>query len=150
MIQTQTGSATYISVNEGTLPAFTEVHSSTPAARRPQPLANTQPILSRQSTPPPQSQPAKPATTVARPAKAAPQVHQQEFRATAAQIALLSRKQGGFFASIFGGGKSPLEKIQTATGVQIKVNTSTNVIKVVGQTPQAINQAVTAIKQALR
>jgi len=150
MIQTQTGSATYMSVNEGTLSAYTEVRSSTPGARRSQPLATAQPILSRQSTPTPQPQPAKPIVTNPMPPATVPQLHQQEFRVTAAQVATLTRKPGGFFASLLGGGKTPLEKIQAVTGVQIRIDTATNVVKVVGRTPQAVNQAVTAIQQVLR
>lgn len=151
MIQVQTGSAAYVSVSEGPLPGYTEVRSSTPTARRGPPTTSAQPIISRQpSAPPPPPQP-KPQPVVVPPKPAAkPQMHQQEFRITAAQIAILTRKQGGFFATLFGGGKSPLEKIQETTGAQIRIDTSTSTIKIVARSPQIVNQAVTAIQQAVR
>lgn len=151
MIQAKTGSATYLSVSEGTLPAYTEVRSKLPGTRRSQPTSKVQPIESRQPAilPTPKPQPVKPTTTSPKPA-ATPQLHQQEFSVNAVQIAKLTRKQGGFFVSLFGGGKSPVEKIQADTGVQIKIDTLANKIKVVGRSPQAVNQAVTALQQALR
>jgi ribosomal protein S1 len=152
MIQAQTGSATYLSNNEGTLPAYTEVHTSTPGINgdHSQQLLTNRSFSRQPSTsPPPESQPVKKLTAIPKPV-AQPSSHQQEFRVNANQIAVLTRKQGGFFTSIFGGGKSTIEKIQAVTGVQIKVDTSTNTIKVVGRSPQAVTQAVTAIQQALR
>jgi polyribonucleotide nucleotidyltransferase len=150
MIQAQTGSATYVSVSEGALPVYTEVRSSTATARRIPPTTSSQPIISRQPSAPPPPQPKpQPVVVPSKPA-AKPQIHQQEFRITAAQIAILTRKQGGFFATLFGGGKSPLEKIQETTGAQIRIDTSTSIIKIVARSPQIVNQAVTAIQQALR
>jgi HrpA-like RNA helicase/ribosomal protein S1 len=144
--------ATYVSLEEGVLPSYTEVRPDTPPVVTKQQMPQTtQPILSRQpaSPPPlPRSQPAKPPTPPVIQPK--PQVYQEIVQVTSTQIALLTRKQGGFFTTLFGGGKSALDKIQESTSTRISLDTSTGNIRIVGRSQQAVQNAITALRQAIR
>jgi|GEM_PF-2001291 len=96
LIQSKTGSVNYLSVNEGTLPVYTEVRSPTPTKQRTHPTT-TQPVISSQPVAPPPLPKPQPAKTAISPRPTiTPQIHQQELRVTASQMASLIRKPGGY------------------------------------------------------
>ncbi|RRR67337.1 MAG: hypothetical protein EI684_19130 [Candidatus Viridilinea halotolerans] len=109
----------------------------TPAKRSP-------PLPTKQSTPP-----AKPRNAAAaKPESAQPnQTPQRELTLTPTQLAALTRRAGGFFSSLFGGGKSRLETIQAETGTQITPIGSSGRVRVSGPTMKHVNAAVTRIAE---
>jgi len=150
LIYAQAGSVNYLSdFNTGTLPAWSEVRSSTPAPAQtsPKPRRTAQPILSRQTKSPSASSPRPKPRSAASPSRSAqPQVYQQKLRISMAGIAALTRKKGGFLSAIFGGGQSPIEEIKNSTGTEIRVNSSTGVVTIIGRSQERVAQAVRQIQ----
>jgi hypothetical protein len=153
LIENHTGPATILSVDEGTLPPISEVRPDVAPPRRQQTQRSDMPTSAgqRSSRPlvSPPSLPPAPKSEATKIAPPRPISYSQELRFTIFQLAALTRKQGGFFTTLFGGGKSALQRIQELTGTKIEVNATTGGVRIVGQTEQAVQQATQLIREAI-
>lgn len=145
MIRAQADSVTTISVKEGKLPPYTEVRSPTPSKFKHQSLHVPEPFVYRaEPAPKPKisNQPKQVHTT-------SPSLHSKVVSVTLLQLNRLQQKKGGFFRTLLGGGKSPLEEIRDRTGVRIRVDTAQNIIHVTGKTSQVVQRAISEIQREM-
>ncbi|PDW03190.1 KH domain-containing protein [Candidatus Viridilinea mediisalina] len=74
---------------------------------------------------------------------------QRELNLTPAQLSALTRKSGGLFSSLFGGGKSKLETIQAQTSTQITPLGTSGRIRITGTTMKQVHDAVAKLNEAI-
>ena len=149
LIEQSAGRSTLVRVYEGSLPQVTDVppDAAPPQRRQPSPSSPTQisaPRLSRPTAPPAAPKPAPASTPPLKPTSCSQEIWIQPL-----QVATLTRKQGGFFTTLFGGGKSQLQKIQDQTGAKIEINATKGSVKITGQTEQAMLMAIQLIREAV-
>jgi HrpA-like RNA helicase/ribosomal protein S1 len=153
LIRIQAGSASYVGgFNEGTLPSWSEVRSDVPTVPpKPKVQPSKPPLIGRQPVSPPSPAPVtKPVVSGPQSPATQPQWYQQTLQVPLTKLAILTRKKGGFLTTLLGGGKSLVDEIKAATGTQIRIDTSTGVVKVVGPTKDAVERASDEIYRALR
>lgn len=148
-IESHSGSVQYLSVNEIGMPAYHDVQPNVPVRRKALSSVPKDTIPSRflSSARTPDKAPTRPATQPQRPAQ--PQTYQSQIQVNPIYLSSLI-KRGGFLASIFGGGKSVLDKIMEETQTQIGVNTSTGQLTISGRSQKSIQMAVDRIKKSAR
>lgn len=142
MIRSQAGSATVLSTTKGTLPAYTELRSPTPAKFERKSVHKLEPFDYRETAPP------KPkVSTPSEPAASKPSVHTKSILLSATQLAKLQKRRGGFIRTLLGGGKSTLEEIRSTNNVRIRVEATTKTIYVTGKTLAAVQKAINEIQR---
>lgn len=141
-----------ISSNEGTMPIYFNAHHDVPLfsikSRDSRELAS---IPSRLSPAHQSMQMTKTPTHTNKPTQTMKtQIYQSQIQIQLVHLNTLLRKQGGFLATIFGGGKSAIDKIMEETNTQIKINSTTGVLTVIGRSQDLVNRAIKLIQQLAR
>lgn len=148
LIQSQGISVTTLSRSDGTLPSVSDARDVQAVQPKPKAKPEAAPVVTRQPAAPTPARPAPPPLAKTSPRPVQPTVFSSSVRVPVARLVKLTRKQGGFFSMLFGGGQTPVEKIQASTGTQIRIDSSTGVVTITGKSQDAVNRAVREITAA--
>jgi len=152
IIRNKTGWATQKSIREYRMPAYQEIRTEVkPSFRITRPPSHAESIPTRereQPTPQYRQQPIQTPSPQFRVTRS-PQTYQMQIQYPLSKLPNLFRKQGGFFTSLFGLGKTALDIIIEETHTQIRVNSTTGVLTVTGTSQEAVNSGVQRLRNLL-
>jgi HrpA-like RNA helicase/ribosomal protein S1 len=148
-IRYHAGTVEYIRVIEADMPTYKNVKSEepkVPQVLRPQRMVA---VPSRLQSLPTASQPTRPSVPQAV-AQNRSQYYQSQMQIDTRFLPALLRKENGFLISLFGGGKSILDKIMEESRTQIKVNSTTGIIIITGHSQSEVDVAVCSLQVAMK
>ncbi|NJP05831.1 MAG: S1 RNA-binding domain-containing protein [Chloroflexaceae bacterium] len=147
-IRTQTGGSTLLKAEDGTMPPIMERRSA-PSAKPPTP-ASSMPPRGPSHDQHPKQQAAQPAHKASSFLLSEPPSHTRDIHVTPNQLATLLKPQQGLFSTLFGGGKSPLQKIQNATSAQIEVDPDNHMLRITAPTETIIDHVIQMLIEAVK